>query len=524
MIRCRIPFLHPGRLAAAALLVALCASSLRADVVTLTSGEKLEGKIVSESTRSVRIQTSFGTTDVERSRIARIERGQTPKEVYEERRTALKPSDVAGRWDLAVFCKDSKLTKEWKKLLEEVVALDPLHDGANRELGRVFHDGRWFTKEELEKYKAEERAKMEAAGFVWQDGRWMKEDEAMAARGFVKVDDKWIPKEELDRLIAVRDWEKTFGSNLNVLTTEHFELRTPLPLEDHQEMMDLAEECYAKFVELAQPDEKELKFMDPVKSTLSRIYVYVHEAPGDVVKFIESGYIDRHYVSKETLENHKDSDNFAVYFPIPMIVLSEGRHLKASDSRDLSQTGMSMVHLGQILVRRLKRGGGLPGWAECGMGHWAEGEFNGFSTLSIVEYPHYEPAVDKWSPDGWETLPRWRDNLADAAIVGKLTRLADLMEKPVEELHVDEEAKSWSLVCFLLESRRRQFFDFVRASKTKFRAELVTNTQAFKDAFAPETIDQVDAAWREWVKTQGTGPIQPKKPAAPLGGGEKSGN
>jgi len=515
-----IPFLR--RVLAAVMLVAICSSPLFADVITLTSGEKLEGKILSESTTSVRIQTRFGTTDVERSRIAKIVRGQTPKEVFEERKAALKAGDVEARFELALFCKENKLPKEWKKLLEEVLELKPGHDGANRELGRIPYDGRWFTKEELEKYKTEETARMEAAGYVWHDGKWMKEDEAMTARGFVKVEDKWIPKEELERLQAVRDWERVYGTGLNVMTTEHFELRTPLPLEDFQEMMDIAEECYAKFVELAQPDELELKFIDPEKHTFSRIYVYVHESPTDVAKFIESGYVKRHYMPKETQENHRDAPNFAVYFPIPLIVLSEGRHLRASNSRDVSQTGMLLVHLGQVLVRRLKRGGGLPAFAECGMGHWAEGEFNGFSTLSIIEYPHFEPFVDKWSPEGWETIPRWRENLANPGAVAKLPSLASMLEKPVEALQIHEEAKAWSLVCFLLETRRQQFFDFVRAAKTKFRAELITNSQAFKDAFAPETVDQVDAAWREWVKTQPVSGPTPKKAAAPLGGGGAS--
>lgn len=500
-------------------LLALAAFA-RADVVHLKSGEKLEGKILSETATKVKLETPFGTTEIERSRIEKIEHGKTPKELFNERKSALKKDDVNGRWDLVLFCKENKLNREAKALVAEILALDPNHPDANRENGKIQYDGKWFTKEQLEKYKDEEKKKMEAAGMVWQDGRWMTEDDAMTARGLVKVDGKWISKEELDRLTAARDWQQIFGEEMHVLTTEHFELRTSLPPEDLQEILDLCESAHAEFVALAKPDATEMKFMDPAKSIYSRIYIYVHGAPGDVTKFIESGFIDRHYVPPTVKEFHLESDNFAVYFPVPMIVLSEGRHLKSSDSRDVNQAGMALVHLGQILVRRLKRGGGLPGWAEAGMGHWAEGEFNGYATLSIVEYPHYEPFVDKWSVDGWENFPRWKDKLSDAAEVARITSLSVLMEKPVEELTIDEEAKAWSLVLFLMETRRQQFFDFIRAAKSKFHDELVGNTQAFTDAFAPESIAKIDAEWATWVRTLTKGEAKMKAPDKPLGGGD----
>ncbi len=516
----RLPSFRLSRPALALGALLALASAAAADVVHLKTGEKLEGKILSETATKVKIETPFGTTEVERSRIEKIERGKTPKEVFAERKAALGKTDVVGRWDLVLYCKEQKLNREAKALVAEILVLDPNHAEANRENGKIQYDGKWFTKEHLEKYQEEERKKMEAAGMVWHDGRWMTEDDAMTARGLVKVDGKWISREELDRLTAARDWQATYGTEMNVLVSEHFELRTPLPPEDLQEILDLCEMAHAEFLKLAQPDATEMKFMDPAKSAYSRIYVYVHAAPGDVTKFIESGFIDRHWVPPSVKEDHLESDNFAVYFPVPFIVLSEGRHLKSSESRDINQSGMALVHLGQILVRRLKRGGGLPGWAEAGMGHWAEGEFNGYATLSIVEYPHYEPFVDKWSVEGWENFPRWKDKLSDAGEVARITSLSVLMEKPVEELTIDEEAKAWSLVLFLMETRRKQFFDFIRAAKSKFRDELVGNTQAFTDAFAPESIAQIDAEWATWVRTLTKGEAKMAPPQKPLGGGD----
>ena len=175
---------------------------------------------------------------------------------------------------------------------------------------------------------------------------------------------------------------------------------------------------------MSEPTETEMKFL-----TYYDFHIYILEEPQHCNLFIESGYIDRYTPPKNTKERYLDSTNFSYFFPQPVIVLSEGRHLKAGGDRETALIGMCMIHLGQTFIRRLKRGGGLPSWAEAGMAHYFEGEFNSYMTVSVVEYPHYEPFVDKWI-DGWETFPRWMEKLSNPAVLNSLPSIAQMERAP----------------------------------------------------------------------------------------------
>ena len=480
-------------------LVALTATLARADVVHLKNGKSFEGKIVSETSKVVKIKTRFGDLEFKRDQIERIEKGKTPKEEYRERKAKLDKKDVNGLFELALFCKEKKLTKEYRALLKDILKVDKQHDGANTELGHIKYDGQWFTAEALEEYKALEKQRMEEIGMVLYNGKWMTEEEAMEARGYVLVDGQWLTRADADRLRAARDFEEVFGVPLTISDSENFSIRNTRTDEDNQYLLDICEEAFAHFVELAEPTPKEMEFL-----THYDYHIYILEEPQHCNMFIESGYIDRYTPPKNTKERYLDSTNFSYFFPMPVIVLSEGRHLKSGGDRETALIGMTMIHLGQTFIRRLKRGGGLPSWAEAGMAHYFEGEFNSYSTVSVVEYPHYEPYVDKWI-DGWETFPRWHEKLADPTVLAGLPSLTAMNEIPVEELKVDSLAKSWSLVKYLMANRRKEFFDFARKAKIKWRGERITTTEAFDKIFAGITPEQIESEWREWLKNPRAG-------------------
>lgn len=466
-----------------------------ADVIHLKDGTELEGKILSESSKEVVLQTRFGKVPIPRSRIEKIVKGLTPKEEFQQRKAALKAGDVNGRFELAEYCRENRLNKEADKLLAEILKIDPQHDGANRALGKIEYNGRWFTKSELEKFRELEAREMEEQGLILHDGKWMSKEDAMRAQGYVEVDGQWIPREEADRMMAAREFEEIFQTPLTVTESLHFSLRSTRTIEDNQALLDIFEDGYNYFVSRCKPSPKEQEFLDYYK-----VHIYVLNEPQQIETFINSGFIDRYKPPKNTKERYLESTNFAYYFPIPVIVLSEGRHLKAGGSRETALIGMVTCHLGQLLVRRIKRGGGLPGWAEAGMGHHMEGILNEYLTISVIEYPFYEPAVDKWI-DGWEDYSLWSQKLADPGQRQRLLSLRQLMEVPVEELRVDNLAKSWSLVSFLLDRHPDAFFAFVREAKVRFRGDVVSSTDAFEKAFEPHSIEQIEAEWTEWLAT-----------------------
>lgn len=71
-----------------------------------------------------------------------------PREILTERRAKLKESDVETRLALAKFCRKHELHDDERRLLEEVVAIDPENKPARRALGHVRHEGKWMTPEE----------------------------------------------------------------------------------------------------------------------------------------------------------------------------------------------------------------------------------------------------------------------------------------------------------------------------------------------------------------------------------------
>ncbi len=75
--------------------------------------------------------------------------GEAPRLLYLQRVAKLRAGDAETRFALARWCLKSDMRDEGRKLLEEVVALEPEHRKARLLLGHVRRDGRWMAPEEL---------------------------------------------------------------------------------------------------------------------------------------------------------------------------------------------------------------------------------------------------------------------------------------------------------------------------------------------------------------------------------------
>jgi hypothetical protein len=61
-------------------LCALClAGSAAADVVVLKGGRRVEGKVIAEDGKTVRVRTAFGELEFPRADVVKIERGETAR-------------------------------------------------------------------------------------------------------------------------------------------------------------------------------------------------------------------------------------------------------------------------------------------------------------------------------------------------------------------------------------------------------------------------------------------------------------
>ena len=151
-------------------------SAPRADVVYLTSGGKLEGRIVEQTESSIEVDIGAGSLTFPMSSVERIEEGRSQLDDYDERVQGLAENDRDGWLELAQWASSVGLGTQSLRAYEHVLTLDPSNPEANRALGRVEVDGRWMT-----------------------------EDESYRARGYVNFEGQWMTPAEQESILRARE-------------------------------------------------------------------------------------------------------------------------------------------------------------------------------------------------------------------------------------------------------------------------------------------------------------------------------
>jgi hypothetical protein len=470
-------------------------SALLADVIHFKDGRKLEGKILEETDASVRIKTPYGEVTVERKQILKIDYVTSDEDVFREMVEKLDKTDADALFKLAMWCKEHKKKRDYRKYLKAALAADRGHDDANQEAGNVKYDGKWFTPVELEKYKKEEAERMKAKGYVLYEGEWIPEVEMKKREGFVEWEGEWITKMEQYRRMGERDIEKYFGYPMTITDSEHFTIRSKGSEVFHRELLDFCELEFEHFVRTFEPDDVEMKML-----TFYPIPIYILESLGTSEKFVLSGYIKRYTPPLQDPDEYEPEANFSLYFPRPLIVLTEGGHLVGEDLQ-ASQIGYLTHHLGHLLIRRFKRGGEVPGWIETGVAHYYEGVTNFHQTLSVCSFQGYERGL-KWDK-GWQNFVDWKKKLIDSDHHGQLPPLDHLFYRTIERMSSREMAKAWSLTTFLLHHHKKEFLEFIRRSLAPYKGiKSLPQEEAWKLAFDETTTQDIEEAWEQWIVQQ----------------------
>lgn len=153
----------------ATLLSLLILLPAAADTLVLENGLRLEGVV--ERTPSGYAVTRDGRRwTFPADAVAEVKLGETAVEAFARRAAALEPGDAAGWYRLGLFARESGLPNKARHAFERVLAADPEHRAARRELG-----------------------------FERIGGRWLARDEAMRKKGFVLAGGEWVLPEEADR-------------------------------------------------------------------------------------------------------------------------------------------------------------------------------------------------------------------------------------------------------------------------------------------------------------------------------------
>ncbi len=133
----------------------LCAAPGGADIIFLKNGKSLEGKAQDLGNGKVRVHLDSGSLRLSSDQIESIETAATLRDVLVERLRSLPANDAEGRFQLARLAAEEEGFTLSRRLLEEVVAIDPHHVGARQALGHLPHNGSWVTEEQLHLLRGE---------------------------------------------------------------------------------------------------------------------------------------------------------------------------------------------------------------------------------------------------------------------------------------------------------------------------------------------------------------------------------
>ena len=152
-------------------LALLAGGVVSADVVHLTSGGKLEGK-VTETATGYAVQLESGLVQIKKDQVASIEKKASALELYEQKLAELKQAkkleDADAQADLASWCTKNGLKAKAKEHYEKTLSLNPNHSAARQALGFQLFNGAWMTEVQVK----------EAQGMVKYKGQWMSKEQA----------------------------------------------------------------------------------------------------------------------------------------------------------------------------------------------------------------------------------------------------------------------------------------------------------------------------------------------------------
>jgi hypothetical protein len=483
------------------LTLLLWVSSIHADIIHYKDGRKLEGVIVERSDELLKVQTSFGTIDVPMSKVSRIEQKLTPEQELAERRATLSDDDAASLWILASWADEQRLRKEYKALVQEVLAADPEHEQANLSLGKLKTDGRWFTPQELDDYRKEVEVEKRAQGLVLYDGEWIPEADANRKKGLELYEGEWMPRREAHVRRALVDLATVGGWSTQATEGEFVTIFGDLDEESLEYLIYDLDAAVRHFLEQADPTEEERKRLVGYE-----VPIYLLPDQETSLALLEGDYFERYPVFDDLVERWKDMPAYGMNWPKPFLVLVGGGHLAQRGDADSSRTGLLSHQLGRLFIDRFKGNRSAPGWTILGMAAYYEGTTNYYSTVSLTtEGLDVEGDPTGQWVRGWEHFGEWRDKLREEGVHGSLPAMKRWLGDDIAVFDSKGVGLAWSLTRFLLDKHSTEFFDYLRAFDSNpfevakdLRKE---HERAWALSFA-STVDELEEEWRDWALSQ----------------------
>ncbi len=496
------------------LAVLLLAGPLFADIIHLKNGRTLEGVILSDDGREIRLKTNFGAVTVKHADIARIEKKLTPIDEVRTRKAKLRADDAEGHYQLALFCRENGLKKDEKQLYRETLSIDGQHPGANEAVGNVEYLGEWMSPAERDRRKAasseaemrakglvrhdgkwvtpEDKARLEK-GLVKHDGRWMTPDQVKEEQGYVKYKGGWIRKEELERRKLKDLYGKMLGIEVEVAFSEHYVAVGPFTPAELASICAGAEQVYAEFLQIFGLSSNTNLFVGSEEdSDRGRCHLVYAKKAFDYAKFVQA-FSEKYPQNMPPARANlvKTTKGFYEVYPSCTIV---GYMFPNS----FDQVRASVIHkASHVLLMRYKYVSGFfPWWLIEGLGTYQEiNAIRRCDTYCITEKGYaVTPDANGGANQKWSGMGEWKQ-IVKMQVVGMGDKgLIRLGRSGLNELDYRDLAKCWSLCEWLIRTDRKKFVALVE--KLKAKADI---KKAVQQAYGM-SAEQLDKEWREYVR------------------------
>jgi hypothetical protein len=496
----------PALLAAAGLLLP-AAELVRADVVVLTDGKRLEGKVLEETDEHVVIETTFqGTRTVPRAKVRSVDTSTPPLREQLAARAREADGDPASLWELHGWARRQGFKEELGEIARRVVELDPGHARARRALGHERVGGQWVSPEEkAEKARLEEEAAMRAQGLVPHEGRWVTPEEKDALeRGLRRDGDDWVTEEEWHRRRGeervgdawVRMGEKegqawateaSAGARipLQYLWGPHFDVVHDLEPDLARRALDASEAAWVAMRRLLRPQGKDLP-----ETAGERIRLVLFKRPPAYTRFAQ-WFGERYRCddvapgwSKAVVRQH------SFWWTHPERVVG----VYQFPNTDKTFTSNVVHDVGLVLLTRYRLNFQFSSvWLREGFAYHLEMETLGYSQSFTLGRGGTAGGAGG-EPPPWVDSERWRKTLAFAVGDQSDPPLRRLAAMTMDQFGYAELVKSWSVVEYLARWDPAKFKAFVDATKRSG----VTEEEALREVYGVD-YRELDERWRAWV-------------------------
>jgi hypothetical protein len=492
---------------ACALLAASVASS-QLTVIKLKSGETVEGFVVEQTAAFVKLETiegkafRYNAQDI----ASQEETTRTGYPELDKKLEGIDRSNADALADVTEWAKTQKM-RAWTALAREVLKADPQHEKGNTLLGHTKVGERWFkSKTEAENArKAEIDAEMKQKGMIKVAGGWIsKEDKplydkdknafilddktgvwrdkatVMKERGLTLVKGKWVRGASPEDQAEMDAFKKAHGEDINILQFEHFRLAMMnTPTEKIEEYGKLCEDVYAWFLkEMGKPADYELW---PRKG-----YIWAFKDKKIRDEWLKQNRA-RLGIAEKGLDYALTTGQFYSGVALWSLVILEG----AEDIRNL------LIHnVGHFTISHFARGlQGTPNWLGEGWSHYCEHAKLGAGHVACSSKANYGGQggiADKGKFSTKDAKDRCRGLIRE----GSAEPMTNLSKLDLNSLNGDHLAKGWSVVEWLMSTRKQQFIDWLEGMNKEGQEE------ALGTAIPGWNFAKLDEEWEAYVKAK----------------------